>query len=56
MSNAELRTELTGIHIEGNLIAPDMTADIATGEIKGQTPPDFGLKKSDRLEDEMAIA
>ena len=47
---------ITAIHIEGNLIAPDMTPDISAGEIKGQNNIDFGLDKSVKLEDEIAFA
>ena len=47
---------LTGIQIEGNLIAPDLTSELATGETKGQSTPDFGLEKTTKLEDEIAIA
>jgi hypothetical protein len=50
---------LTGVQIEGNLIAPDLTADLLAGntkEHKGQTSEDFGLTKADKLADEIAIA
>ncbi len=47
---------ITAIHIEGNLIAPDMTADISAGDIRGQNNIDFGLDKSIKLEDEIAFA
>ncbi|WP_170190840.1 N-6 DNA methylase, partial [Geitlerinema sp. P-1104] len=47
---------LTGIRFEGNLIVPDMAADLASGELKGQTGADFGLQKTIKLEDEMALA
>lgn len=47
---------LTGIQIEGNLIAPDMTTDLLAGEIKGQTSEDFNFAKTDKLADEIAIA
>jgi len=47
---------LTGLHIEGNLIAADLTPDLLTGEVKGQSPEDFGLEKSDKLADEIALA
>ncbi|URD53493.1 Eco57I restriction-modification methylase domain-containing protein [Chroococcidiopsis sp. CCNUC1] len=50
---------LTGVQIEGNLIAPDLTADLIAGntkEHKGQTSEDFGLTKADKLADEIAIA
>ncbi|HEY9600727.1 MAG TPA: N-6 DNA methylase [Allocoleopsis sp.] len=49
-------TTLTGVQIEGNLIAPDMTTDLLAGEIKGQTPEDFNFAKTDKLADEIAIA
>ena len=48
-----------GIQIEGNLIAPDLTAEMLAGNTKdhkGQTPEDFGLTKTDKLADEIAIA
>ncbi|WP_199249942.1 DNA methyltransferase [[Phormidium] sp. ETS-05] len=47
---------LTAIQIEGNLIAPDMPAELLAGNIKGQAPEDFGLKKTDKLADEIATA
>jgi hypothetical protein len=47
---------LTGIDIQGNLIAADLTPDLLTGGIKGQSPEDFGLAKSDKLADEIATA
>ena len=40
--------------IEGNLIAPDMTAEIVAGSIKGQAPEDFHA--TNKLADEIAIA
>ena len=46
----------TGVQVEGNLIAPDLTSELTTGEIKGQSAPDFGLEKTSKLEDEIAIA
>ncbi|WP_170861323.1 N-6 DNA methylase [Geitlerinema sp. PCC 9228] len=49
-------TNLTGVQIEGNLIAPDMTEQLLEGDIKGQSPEDFGLQKSDKLADEIATA
>ncbi len=47
---------LTGIQIEGNLITFDLTTELLSGEIKGQNCQDFGLKSSNKLEDEIAIA
>jgi len=44
------------VQIEGNLLAPDMTADVMAGSIKGQTPEDFGFSKTDKLADEIAAA
>ncbi len=44
------------VQIEGNLLAPDMTADVMAGSIKGQTPSDFGFSKTDKLADEIAVA
>lgn len=49
-------TTLTGVQVEGNLIAPDMTADLLTGSIKGQAPEDFNFARTDKLADEIAIA
>jgi hypothetical protein len=46
----------TSFQIEGNLITSDLTSELLTGEIKGQTPQDFCLKNSNKLEDEIAIA
>ncbi|WP_243406961.1 Eco57I restriction-modification methylase domain-containing protein [Cuspidothrix issatschenkoi] len=47
---------MIGIQFEGNLLAPDITTELLTGNIKGQTSADFGLSKTDKLEDEIAIA
>ncbi|MDZ8028322.1 MAG: Eco57I restriction-modification methylase domain-containing protein [Nostoc sp. DedQUE11] len=47
---------LTGVQIEGNLLAADMTAELLAGNLKGQAPEDFGFSKSDKLADEIAIA
>ncbi|RUT03653.1 hypothetical protein DSM106972_052920 [Dulcicalothrix desertica PCC 7102] len=47
---------ITAIQIEGNLLAPDMTSLLSTGNIKGQQSEDFGLAKTDKLADEIAIA
>lgn len=55
-SKNKLMATLTGIQIQGNLIAPDMTAELITGNIKGQNPEDFGLTKTDKLADEIATA
>ena len=44
------------VQIEGNLIAPDMTADVMAGSSKGQTQEDFGFSKTDKLTDEIATA
>ncbi len=49
-------TTLTGIQIEGNLIALDLTIDIVSGSFKGQLPENFGLTGSQKLEDEIAFA
>lgn len=45
-----------GVDIQGNLIAPDLTTELLVGEIKGQSPEDFGLAKGDKLADEIATA
>ncbi|WP_228037100.1 hypothetical protein, partial [Cuspidothrix issatschenkoi] len=47
---------MIGVQFEGNLLAPDITTELLTGNIKGQTSADFGLSKTDKLEDEIAIA
>lgn len=47
---------LTGVQIEGNLIAPDITAEMLAGTIKGQAAADFNFAKADKLADEIAIA
>ncbi|MDJ0576344.1 MAG: N-6 DNA methylase [Xenococcaceae cyanobacterium MO_234.B1] len=47
---------LTGIQIEGNLIAFDLTTELLGNELKGQTPKDFGIAQTNKLEDEIAIA
>lgn len=44
------------LQIAGNLITPDLTPDLLQGEIKGQTPQDFGLAKNNKLADEIAMA
>lgn len=46
----------TAIRIEGNLLVPDLTGEIASGEIKGQSNVHFGLAKTSKLEDEIAFA
>ncbi|MBE9001429.1 restriction endonuclease [Nostoc sp. LEGE 12447] len=51
-----MKTTLTAIQIEGNLLAPDMTAQMLEGSIKGQSPEDFGFNKTDKLADEIATA
>lgn len=50
-----ITTNFTGVQIEGNLIAADITAELAEGSIKGQAPEDFGLGKI-RIADEIATA
>ncbi|MEH1872489.1 Eco57I restriction-modification methylase domain-containing protein [Nostoc sp.] len=47
---------LTGVQIEGNLLAADITAELLAGNVKGQAPEDFGFTKTDKLADEIAIA
>lgn len=49
-------TSLTGILIQGNLIASDLTIDMVSGELKGQLSENFGLSKTHKLEDEIAFA
>ncbi|MDS1348508.1 Eco57I restriction-modification methylase domain-containing protein [Planktothrix agardhii] len=49
-------TSLTGILIQGNLIASDLTIDLVSGELKGQLSENFGLSKTHKLEDEIAFA
>ncbi|MBE9053237.1 N-6 DNA methylase [Nostocales cyanobacterium LEGE 11386] len=51
-----MKSSLTAIQIEGNLLAPDMTAQLLEGSIKGQAAEDFGLSKTDKLADEIANA
>ncbi|MEH2103220.1 MAG: DNA methyltransferase [Nostoc sp.] len=51
-----MKTTLTALQIEGNLLAPDMTAQMLEGRIKGQLPEDFGFNKTDKLADEIATA
>ncbi len=51
-----MKTTITAIQIEGNLLPPDITSLLQTGSIKGQAPEDFGLNKSDKLADEIATA
>ena len=47
---------MLNIHIEGNLIAPDITADFLTGDFKGQSVEDFGFSKTAKIADEIALA
>lgn len=47
---------LANVQIEGNLIAPDLTTEFLAGNVKGQGTQDFGLKSSEKLTDEIAIA
>ncbi len=49
-------TTLTGLQIEGNLIASDLMADVLAGDLKGQTVEAFGLPKTSKLSDEVALA
>ncbi|WP_414548516.1 Eco57I restriction-modification methylase domain-containing protein [Anabaena sp. CCY 0017] len=51
-----MRTTLTGLQIEGNLLAPDITSQLLEGGFKGQAAEDFGLSKTDKLADEIANA
>ncbi|WP_414756202.1 Eco57I restriction-modification methylase domain-containing protein [Anabaena sp. CCY 9910] len=51
-----MKTSLTAIQIEGNLLAPDMTAQLLESGFKGQAAEDFGLAKTDKLADEIANA
>jgi hypothetical protein len=51
-----MNTVLTAIQIEGNILAADITSLLSTGSIKGQQSEDFGLPKTDKLADEIAIA
>ena len=46
----------TGIQIEGNLITFDLTTELLNNELKGQTPKDFKIAQTNKLEDEIAIA
>ncbi len=47
---------MLNIHIEGNLIAPDITADLISGDFKGQSVEDFGFSKTAKIADEIALA
>jgi hypothetical protein len=49
-----MKSSLTAIQIQGNLLAPDMTTQLLEGSIKGQGVEDFGLSKTDKLADEIA--
>ena len=51
-----MKTTVTAIQIQGSLLAPDMTSQLSTGSIKGQSPSDFGFGKNDKLADEIAAA
>ena len=48
--------KITGLDIQGNLIAADITPEILTGEIKGQNAESFGCQKSVKLADEIATS
>jgi hypothetical protein len=37
----------TGIQIEGNLITFDLTTELLSNELKGQTPKDFGMRRQE---------
>lgn len=45
-----------GLQVEGNLISPDLTAELLAGAVKGQASENFGFGRSDKLADEIAIA
>ncbi len=49
-----MKSSLTAVQIQGNLLAPDMTTQLLEGSIKGQEVEDFGLSKTDKLADEIA--
>lgn len=51
-----LSKNLSAIAIEGNLITLDLTQDFVVEDVKGQKAVDFGLAKTARLEDEIALA
>jgi N-6 DNA Methylase len=46
----------TAYQVEGNLIGFDLTTELISGDLKGQTSADFKLAKTQKLEDEIAIA
>ena len=47
---------LNTYQIEGNLIGFDLAVELKSGELKGQANQDFKLAKTQKLEDEIAIA
>lgn len=51
-----ITTTLSGLNIQGNLIVAELLPELLAGEGKGQSPDSFGLKKSDKLADEIASA
>ena len=55
---ATVLPKLTGIQIEGGLIAPDMADQLLQEEeeLDGQAPTDFGLNQDDNLTDTIAAA
>jgi len=53
---APVTTNLIGFKLEGNLIAPDLTADLLTGNMKGQALQDFCPESGLKLSDEIALA
>lgn len=46
----------TSIHIEGQIISPEIFDRLETNDITGQLPQDFGLPKGTRIKEEIAVA
>jgi len=46
----------TSIHIEGQIISPEIFDRLESNEIIGQLPQDFGFEKGTRVKDEIATA
>src|ERR1039457_1368700 len=46
----------TSIHIEGQIISPEIFDRLESNELTGQLPQNYGLDKGKRIKDEIALA
>src|SRR5690606_16736270 len=46
----------SSIHIEGQIISPEIFDRLESNDISGQLPQDYGFEKGTRLKDEIAAA